>query len=731
MTLRLKLTSVILIMILVIIAGLEFFTLTRASKLQKETTFQYADALSDASASEARRRIESFLGYGEMITLLLSDYENTAENLRRTKYNDILRSTIQKYEYIIGIFTAWIPGSIDSYDAELGQFQTFYSRRRNGTMEHIPEGYEGWQDYLKGMAKEGKTILESPVWRDVFGFGNVPIISVQYPIKSSEGKVVGVIGINFVGTMQEIVDELVRDVYDGRGAAGIYSNDGIIIAHNDRQRVKSNIRNHAAEIALLGDQRNRVVQAISGGGENGKPITIIRYSEVMGTDLYLIYHPIVFSGIGTTWYLMLGIPMDEITAPIRKTTLITIIFAVIILVVASIVTLFFAQSIVKPIRNVTLTLKGLSEGEGDLTRRITCGSKDEVGDLSRYFNQTLEKIKNLIIVIKNQAGMLSDTGHDLAGNMAETAAAINEITANIQSIKGRVINQSASVTETNAAMEQLTVNINRLDKHVENQSNNVSLASAAIEGMVANIQSVTESLVRNSANVMALKESSEEGRTGLQEVASNIREIARESEGLMEINSVMENIASQTNLLSMNAAIEAAHAGAAGKGFAVVADEIRKLAESSSAQSKTISTVLKKIKTSIDKITFSAGNVLNKFEAIDTSVRIVADQEDSIRSAMEEQREGSKQILDGIEEVTEITRQVKSGSGEMSEGTQEVIRESKNLEKATQEITGGMNEMASGADQINSAVHEVNDLCGRNQESIELLVQEVSRFKVD
>jgi methyl-accepting chemotaxis protein len=384
----------------------------------------------------------------------------------------------------------------------------------------------------------------------------------------------------------------------------------------------------------------------------------------------------------------------------------------------------------KPIVKVTDTLKDISEGEGDLTHAIVIHSKDEIGDLALYFNKTLEKIKNLVINVKKEAAVLSEIGNDLSSNMTETAAAVNQITANLQSIKGRVINQSASVSETHATMEQVVTNINKLNGHVEKQSGSVSQASSALEQMVANINSVTQTLVNNAGNVNTLKDASEVGRNGLQAVASDIQEISRESEGLLEINAVMENIASQTNLLSMNAAIEAAHAGEAGKGFAVVAAEIRKLAESSSAQSKTIGNVLKKIKSSIDKITKSTENVLTKFGAIDSSVNTVAEQEENIRNAMEEQGEGSKQILQSAGSLNEITQQVKDGSREMLEGAKEVIQESTNLEKATQEITGGMNEMAIGADEINIAVHNVSGLSVKNRDGIDTLIREVSRFKV-
>ena len=218
-----------------------------------------------------------------------------------------------------------------------------------------------------------------------------------------------------------------------------------------------------------------------------------------------------------------------------------------------------------------------------------------------------------------------------------------------------------------AAQKRLQTMTDRLNGQLETQSAAITESSAAIEQMVANTRSVNNTLSKNAQNVKELQEAAAVGQSGLNEVATDFREIARESESLLEINAVMQSIASQINLLSMNAAIEAAHAGESSRGFAVVADEIRKLAESSNRQSKTIGGVLKKIKSSIDKITKSTENVMNKFEAIDGGVKTVAEQEHGIMNAMAEQNAGSTQIMQAIAQVNDITGQVKEDARQMVE----------------------------------------------------------------
>jgi len=731
MKIKIKLSIMMIAIVLVVAGGIAIIELVKSSDITLSLARQKTMYLARQRAEYWDGRIGGYINVLQTLSYVMNFYENIAANTRRQTYEDTLESVFGDMTDFVRLSTVWKPNAIDGNDAaaigrpgstSTGQFAYTLSRETGKIEESASAVVQETIAWISG--PNGKLVAMS----DPAPFKNqgkdTYAVRITCPIINKRiNEVVGAVICQLdISMIQPRVMETIKD-YDEVTSMAIYSDNGFILANYLPEFIGKKVDDETQYGQYLKDVKEAM--------KNAKEWEGIAFDPELKMNMVMAIANIPIGVSPTTWSVMVGSTQPYILREVNALRNFVIILASIALIVAVVIIYLVLSSTTAPIVKVSETLKDISEGEGDLTRTIPVGSKDEVGDLALYFNNTIQKIKNLVLLIKKQAGVLSDIGTQLSSNMTETAAAINQITANIQSIKGRVINQSASVTETNATMEQVITNINKLNGHVENQSRNIAQASSAIEEMVANIGSVTNTLVSNATNVNSLKEASEVGRVGLQEVATDIQEISRESEGLLEINSVMENIASQTNLLSMNAAIEAAHAGEAGKGFAVVADEIRKLAESSSEQSKTIGTVLKKIAESIKKITSSTDNVLHRFEAIDGGVKTVSQQEENIRNAMEEQGQGSKQLLQSAGGLKETTLQVKTGSEEMLDGSQEVMKESQNLERVTQEITGGMNEMASGAEQINIAVHNVNEMTTKNREAINGLLAEVSKFKVE
>jgi methyl-accepting chemotaxis protein len=687
--------------------------------MEREAAMENMVNLTGVTAKDIQSRYQTYVDIAQTVSSIFNSYGLVEEDIRRIQYNDILAGVINSNPNFVSIYTIWKPNALDGRDAAYantegtdssGQYISCYTRE-SGRLELT--AYQGYQSILTTFSDD---TISNPVSRIINGQETF-IIDIRVPIVSKLS-VVGLVGITVdIAFLQAIVQGLTPY---GSGHAAVYANDGTIAAHYNREIRGTHFQQSSMQ-ALGQEGVNTILDSI----KTKTPATIISNGSI------LVSYPYNVGSAATDWTVITLAPLNTVLASVSILTHFAIGFVLVGGVVAAIIIFLTSSSLSKRILLVGDRMKDISEGEGDLTERLIIRANDEIGRMGGYFNQTLDKIRNLVVLIKNQSGNLATIGDELTSNMTETTASVNEIAATIQSIKSQVGNQSESVSENNKTMRDMTTAIEQLTKQIETQSGHITQASSAIEEMLANIASVTETLVKNDANVKRLSQASEVGRTGLQEVATDIQEIAKESEGLIEITEVMENIAGQTNLLSMNAAIEAAHAGESGKGFAVVADEIRKLAESSGEQSKTIAAVLKKIKESIDRISKSTDMVIDRFEAIDQNIKTVSEQEENVRSSMEEQGTGSQHILESISTLNDITQTIKNGSMQMRTGSRKIIEESRNLEAMTLEISSGTNEIAQGAEEINTAINRVSGITNENRRSIEVLISEISKFKVD
>ena len=439
---------------------------------------------------------------------------------------------------------------------------------------------------------------------------------------------------------------------------------------------------------------------------------------------------VVFAVIGCISLILSVVLQPMIIASgvemILKKIMLVLIFAIAYITFVMWCLVSDVQAVIKDIRVFTRNLARKNYSFEDLAPR----HRSELGVIIRDMNNIKAETSRVVSEIIDSTKSTVKQSDDLVANMELTQRNVKNIAGSVESIKGAIENQSAGVQESNASVEQIMQNIRELNNAIETQASGVTQSSAAVEEMVANIISVSEILEKNQSVVNELSEASEKGQKTVKVAVDTADAVLQQSAGILQASSIIQSIASRTNLLAMNAAIESAHAGEAGKGFAVVAEEIRKLAEQTSSQSKSIDDSLKALSESLSNITTDIKHVQSVFASIYELSGKVKHQESVIANAMEEQNSGNQQILEAMHSITETTSLVRDGSAEMMIGGEQIVKEMKQLSDDTRNINESMNEISSYIMQISDAVTVTSASTAQTQSGLKNLLEGLNRFSV-
>ncbi len=400
------------------------------------------------------------------------------------------------------------------------------------------------------------------------------------------------------------------------------------------------------------------------------------------------YYPLADENGDSMGFIGADFEVAKLRAEINANVFNTVIFTVIGAAIAVVIFFLFLWRFFKNMDKVVLRMEQISGGGSDLTARIEVKGDNELGKLSSACNSVIETIQEMVKTVSSSVNDLSFNSTEIAEQSKQMISMLGEAEDGIGNIENKAKEQTNLVATLNSEVEEFRTAINMFRQRVEQQGEAVNHSSSAIEQITANIDSAEQNISRISSEYAVIVDDTNANLSNQRNLSEQIGKIQVMAQNLFEANKIITNIASQTNLLAMNAAIEAAHAGEAGSGFSVVAEEIRNLAETSAKQTVNIKAIVNDIENAVGAMVNSSNASEKAFEQLGAKVGSLQQSVSEIQSGMKEQASGAKEIL-------EMMRVLNHASSEMSNASDKMTSETEVISNSINAINGSSGEILS------------------------------------
>jgi methyl-accepting chemotaxis protein len=431
-----------------------------------------------------------------------------------------------------------------------------------------------------------------------------------------------------------------------------------------------------------------------------------------------------------------GIQLEVSSAQVRDRILQQIVLEIVLilvnnLVAALLIAWLINRMVKRPLSGLDRVLAEISQGQGDLTIQVPVRSQDEIGMIAKYFNLFRETLASMIRELMGIGRRLQESTNGLATSTQETASGAHEITSSVESIVKNIELQSASVDTVVKTLEAMLTRLSNQHQSFLKQSGTLGQAVDSVTAMNRQLGAVSDAVLADARLFSEIATANASGKTLLTGVNSKVREIFSQSDSLLAATQAIADIAARTNLLAMNAAIEAAHAGEAGKGFSVVSSEIRSLAESASAQAKQTQTEITAILTMIQDIHGASQEVEKTFEGLNATVVGAEAQSRRTVEAIGETTQAAGSTLAVLDEVSQLNAVVTGQSKEIDSDTRDIQERIQALMEISSTVRSSSSEISQGIRDTTMAMHDISEHTKTNKELLEGLISLTSRFKTE